>query len=78
MLFLDLQMPQMTGQEVLAHLHQHPPLLAGNRIVVMSSSWRLTSEALTWSRQVVADVLPKPFELEHVLALARKLALDGL
>jgi CheY-like chemotaxis protein len=75
-LFLDPMMPQITGQEVLLQVQQHPTLLAGTRVMVMSSSWQLTVEATTWPRHVVADVLPKPFELEHVLALARQLTVQ--
>ncbi len=70
-LFLDLFMPQIDGHEVLRQLQQDPTLLDGNQVILMSSSEYLAREAHRWPRQVVGQVLPKPFDLDQVLALVR-------
>ena len=77
LLFLDLLMPQITGVEVLQQLQHAPALFDHNQVVVMSSSWRHITEVCTEHRQIVAAVLPKPFELDQVLALARQLTTVG-
>ena len=74
MVLLDLMMPQIDGYEVLRQLHENPTLHDGNKVIVMSASWRLASDGQNWLSQVVADVLPKPFSLDQVLSLVKRLA----
>jgi two-component system, cell cycle response regulator DivK len=76
--FLDLVMPRLDGGAVLSQLQQRPALLHSTRVIVMSSNERLQIESRHWPREVVAGVLPKPFELDHVLDLARSLSLEVL
>ena len=73
MVLLGLMMPQIDGYEVLRQLHEHPTLHDGNKVMVMPASWRLASDGQNWLSQVVADVLPKPFDLQHVLTLVKRL-----
>lgn len=73
-ILLDLMMPLIDGYEVLRQLQQHPALLDGNQIIVMSASGRLASEGQNWPSQMVADVLPNPFSLDQVLTLVKRLA----
>lgn len=49
-----------------------------NKVVVMFSSWLRVTEVSAEHSQIVATVLPKPFELDQVLALARQLTTGGL
>ena len=67
-ILMDLMMPLIDGYEVLRQVQQHPALLDGNRVIVMSASERLAAEGQNWPNQMVADVLPKPFALDQVLA----------
>jgi CheY-like chemotaxis protein len=67
-------MPKIDGLEVLRQLRHNPTVLDGNQVIVMSASGRLPSVAQQWPDQVVAEVLPKPFDLDHVLTLVRRLA----
>jgi CheY-like chemotaxis protein len=73
-LFLDLIMPKTDGHAVLRQLQANPLLLSDTKVILMSSSDHLAREAQRWPGQVVAQVLPKPFDLERVLALARQLS----
>jgi CheY-like chemotaxis protein len=73
-ILLDLMMPKIDGYEVLRQLQRDSALLDGNKVIVMSANWRLASDRLNSLSQVVADVLPKPFELQHVLTLVKRLS----
>ena len=73
-IFLDLVMPRLDGAAVLSQLQQQPALLHHNKVIVMSSSEHLQIESRHWPREVVAGVLPKPFELDQVLDLVRRLS----
>lgn len=64
MLFVDLMMPQLDGEELLRVLGTpRPP------VVLITASVRREEVA---ERFGIKDALEKPFDIEHVKALARK------
>ena len=66
LILLDLQMPLMTGQELLAQLRSmdgHVP------VVFMSAGLRAQTEA---ERHRAEGHLAKPFEVDELLALVRR------
>lgn len=63
LVLLDLQMPLMSGWEVLAHLRQARPAVP---VVFMSAGYRAEVEA---KRHGADGYLAKPFDLDAVLAL---------
>ena len=79
MVLLDIMMPRLDGRQVLQRLQQEPALLKDNKVVLMSAGWRLDSEGLALSSEIVVASLRKPIDLEELLALARRLAggVDG-
>ncbi len=79
MVLLDIMMPRLDGRQVLQRLQQEPALRKDNKVVLMSAGWRLDSEGLALSSEIVVASLRKPIDLEELLALARRLAggVDG-
>ena len=71
--FLDWMMPRVDGQAVLCALQATPHLRTANRFILMSatSRWRLEDARL--AAGVFVGVLPKPFDLEEVVALLQRL-----
>ncbi len=74
MVLLDIMMPRLDGRQVLQRLQQEPALRKDNKVVLMSAGWRLDSEGLALSSEIVVASLRKPIDLEELLALARHLA----
>ncbi|WP_122817655.1 response regulator [Nocardioides pantholopis] len=63
-LFLDLSMPRLTGQEVVRWLNAHPDRREGLTIVVISASAH--EERPVLNELGVTHVLPKPFRLQQI------------
>lgn len=72
--FLDWMMPRMDGRAVLSALQAAPHLRTANQFILMSatSRWRLEDARL--AEGVFIGALPKPFDLEEVLALLQRLS----
>ena len=70
---LDLMMPYMDGRAVLQVLRDDPMLLDSNAIVLMSAAGNLAQDPQLIKEPVQA-ILPKPFDLESVLAVVTQLA----
>ncbi|HLW03226.1 MAG TPA: response regulator [Ktedonobacterales bacterium] len=71
---LDWMLPRLNGRQVLALLEADPLLRADTKVIVMSAGWRLEQERQLLESEVVAARLPKPFDPETLLDLARHLA----
>ncbi|MBV9257092.1 MAG: response regulator [Ktedonobacteraceae bacterium] len=63
LVFLDLMMPDMNGQEVCARLNEEPQVRSRHIIILMSALDNL-AQAKSLS---VNGVMPKPFAVEDVL-----------
>lgn len=61
LILLDLTMPVMDGYTLLQHLHAHG--YAGLPVIVMSASPSVERVHMLG----VTNILPKPFELDHLL-----------
>jgi CheY-like chemotaxis protein len=70
---LDWMLPGLNGRQVLALVEADPVLRTDVRVVVMSADWRLEQEQQVLESDVVAARLPKPFDPQTVLDLARRL-----
>lgn len=64
LLFLDLSMPRMSGQEVVRWLRDHPEHAEGLSIVVISASAHAERPVL--NELGVTHVLPKPFRSQEI------------
>lgn len=64
LLFLDLSMPRMTGQEVVRWLNAHPDRAEGLTVVVISASAHAERPIL--NELGVRHVLPKPFRSQEI------------
>ena len=71
-MFLDLSMPRMSGEEVVRWLRAHPDVAPGLRIVVVSA-WA-GDKRPTLHELGVDAVLPKPFRKQQLLDLLEELA----
>jgi two-component system chemotaxis response regulator CheY len=71
LVLLDLMMPYMDGNAVLQVLREDQTLLDSN-IVVLMSAGNMAQDPQPLQEPVQA-ILPKPFDLESVLALANQL-----
>jgi CheY-like chemotaxis protein len=71
-IFLDLMMPRLDGYHVLDALKEENPILL-RRVVVMTA---VAPDALQrLSGTAIARVLPKPFDINQILASANDVAL---
>lgn len=71
---LDLNMPVVDGYEVIRQLKANPAWLDDHRVVLMSAGRHLTAAPLSALREVVQALLPKPFELDTLLAVVQRVA----
>lgn len=72
-LFLDINMPSMSGWDVLTRLESMPNFVKSNLIVYMlSSSVTSSDRARSFSFSVVKDCLEKPLS-NHLLAISEEL-----
>jgi len=62
MILVDMRMPQMSGEEFLAHLYQRGIL--GVPVVLMTADSRVTHDVV---HDYAVDYLPKPFDLDQLL-----------
>ena len=70
-MFLDLSMPRMSGEEVVRWLRAHPDVAPGLRIVVVSA-WA-GDKRPTLHELGVDAVLPKPFRKQQLVDLLEEL-----
>lgn len=73
-ILLDIMMPRIDGREVIRQLQANETLRAHNRVALMSAGGRLAQERLHLATDVVEALLPKPFDLDDVLAVVSRLA----
>jgi len=73
-ILLDIMMPNVDGREVIRQLQASQKLREQNRVALMSAGGRLAQERLHLATDVVEALLPKPFDLEDVLAVVSRLA----
>lgn len=67
LVFLDLMMPVMSGEELCLKLNAEPQLRAMHKIVLMSA------DGLAYIRTLgVDDVMRKPFEFEDVMEMVER------
>ncbi len=68
LVFLDLMMPVMTGEELCEQLNAQPQVRARHRIVIMSAAERLGQ-----AKALKADgTMSKPFSYEDVMEMAER------
>ncbi len=73
-ILLDIMMPNMDGREVLRRLQADSTLRDRNKVALMSAGGRLAQERLHLTSDVVGAWLPKPFDLDDVLAVVSRLS----
>jgi CheY-like chemotaxis protein len=73
-ILLDIMMPNVDGREVIRQLQANQHLRDQNRIALMSAGGRLAQERLHLAPDLVEVLLPKPFDLDDVLAVVSRLA----
>ncbi|MEW6246881.1 MAG: sigma-54 dependent transcriptional regulator [Nitrospirota bacterium] len=72
---LDIEMPHLSGIEVLKHIRQERPGLP----VVILTAHATIGRAVEAMKEGATDFIPKPFELEHLLVvLGKALEREGL
>ncbi|WP_341242436.1 response regulator [uncultured Nocardioides sp.] len=74
-MFLDLSMPRMSGEDVVRWLREHPDVAPGLRIVVVSA-WAGDKRS-TLHELGVDAVLPKPFRKQQLVDLLEELDQPG-
>ncbi len=80
LVLLDLQMPRMTGLEVLEQLARHEQAILANRspIIVMTAHGTIES-AVEAMKYGAADFLTKPLDMDHLtLVMQKTLEREGL
>ena len=70
LVFLDIHMPELDGLEVLAEL-QRAPLASAVEIIVITANDSIAN-AIECIRRGAADFLAKPFNVEHLRAVAMR------
>ncbi len=73
-ILLDVMMPNMDGRELIRRLQSNHALRGRNKVALMSAGERLAQERLHLATDVVEALLPKPFDLDEVLAVVSRLA----
>ncbi len=71
LIFLDLQLPQLSGKEVINSLAQNG-LLADNNIVILSAIDMADSEILEFKQKGIKGFLQKPMSLEGIFDVVKK------
>ena len=73
-ILLDIMMPNVDGREVIRRLEDNHSLRDRNKVALMSAGGRLAQERLHLTSDIVQALLPKPFDLDDVLAVVSRLA----
>lgn len=73
-ILLDIMMPNVDGREVIRRLQANQALREQNKVALMSAGGRLAQERLHLATDVVEALLPKPFDLDDVLAVVSRLS----
>lgn len=69
LVLLDMLMPELSGLEVIRRLEDTPKLAKGTKIIAMSAGWTTATKATRPVSPLVVANIPKPFDLEELLAL---------
>lgn len=77
--FVDDHMPGMTGRSLLEVIAQDDTLRGAYRYVLMTADTQAVrlAEGAPTLRTIIAAVLVKPFDLDELLNLIARLAVDG-
>ena len=75
LLFLDLSMPRVSGQEVVRWLREHPDRAEDLHVVVISASAH--GERPVLNELGVRHVLPKPFRSQDIAAVIEQIYATG-
>jgi DNA-binding response OmpR family regulator len=78
LVFLDWMMPVLDGRAVVKALQANPHLREKNQFILMSALSERRLKDAQLASGVFTDILPKPFELEEVLALLHRLDQEPL
>ena len=74
---LDWVMPHLDGGAVLEYLSAHTDVWDGNSVILMTANTGFSAEQLRLMAEVAAALLPKPFEVDELVALVQGAAQVG-
>jgi DNA-binding response OmpR family regulator len=69
LVLLDMMLPGVSGLEIIRWLEDHPKQASGTQVIAMSAGWTRSQKATRPVSPVVKGTLPKPFDLEDLVAL---------
>lgn len=70
LLIVDLMMPEIGGEQLLQYLEETQPAYLRRVILTTASPSRINSDFL----RMICRVLPKPFDIEELVAMAKHCA----
>ena len=73
-ILLDVTMPHLDGRQVLQRLQAASPVLPAHQVILMSAGWLLERENHLLKHSLVRAALPKPFDLDVLLALVKQVS----
>jgi DNA-binding NtrC family response regulator len=71
LMLLDLEMPKLSGMDVLKRLAQHKPAAPDMPVIVMTAHGTITA-AVQAMKQGAYDFLTKPFDVDHLTLVVAK------
>ena len=71
LILLDLEMPGLSGKQVIDSLHKDG-LLERNEIVILSANDLSEAEILEFKQKGIEEIFQKPMQLERILDVVRK------
>lgn len=73
-ILLDWVMPHLDGGAVLEYLSAHPDVWDGNSVMLLTANMDFSADQLALQAEVAVALLPKPFEVDEVVALVQGVA----